>query len=213
MTYVRLKAIICENSGELGLCLDGMKMGYIDAATSGELVAHDIIEHQNGAKSIGGICDELEALGGVWFARGQHGYLRPGSRHAPQEDLASDVMNLLSYVNNGCRLERKYSYTHRHDYDEEFEYIIELARKDARDCDEPFSEEYGKIVLHALRTGFRKASRRFESGFAANRMFWHISEAVNSLIKYEMEWEGQEFLLGYTQNEASARPIEDEYYG
>lgn len=46
--------------------------GGINVATSGKLVAHDLLEHPNIA-IIGSIGDELEALGGVLYMRGQFG--------------------------------------------------------------------------------------------------------------------------------------------
>lgn len=211
MPYVRLEAKTCQNSGKLGLFVAGMKSGFLDAATTGDLVAHDILEHQNGTRSIGGICDELEALGGVWFVRGQHGYLRDNSNYTPQEDLAGDVAHLFSYVNAGCSMERHYNFTHRHDFDEDFRDILELAEGHTDD-EEPMTDEYKSVALHAMRTGFRKASRRFLCGISANSMFRDVREAVDSLINREMECEGQVFLLEYNYNGAWARELySDEY--
>jgi len=81
MRHLILNARNCPTTGELGLIPRGITMGegYV-AATEGELIAHDILEHQNGLSAIGSVDDELEALGGLYFVRGWSGQLRRDGR-------------------------------------------------------------------------------------------------------------------------------------
>ena len=65
-----LEVIRCAMTGELGVAPEGAR--NIDdymADTDGVLTAHDLLEHVNGAEHIGGIGDELEALGAIWYGR------------------------------------------------------------------------------------------------------------------------------------------------
>ena len=66
MRYVRLQVAEDQLSGELGLKIKGMRATEGMAMGSGLLVAHDLLEHQNGLRAIGSVGDELEALGGIW---------------------------------------------------------------------------------------------------------------------------------------------------
>lgn len=95
MKTVTLIAFRDESTGELGLGVKGMpKDETTNAAQDGLTIAHDLIEHVNGPQCIGTIDDELEALGAIWYVRGQHGELRRdniGSRYTIEENLASDV--------------------------------------------------------------------------------------------------------------------------
>jgi len=96
MKRVILTCVEDNVTGELGLIVDGLKQlsNEFMATTEGLIIAHDLIEHQNGIKAIGSIDDELEALGACWWIRGQWGLLREGSYNSPEEGLARDVGHL-----------------------------------------------------------------------------------------------------------------------
>ncbi len=75
MRHIRLVAFEDEPTGNLGLIVKGSEGPEIYSDNKGSLIAHDIVEHQNGMAAIGGIDDELEAIGALWQVRGRHGTL------------------------------------------------------------------------------------------------------------------------------------------
>jgi hypothetical protein len=112
------------------------------------------------------------------------------------------------------------------DYDEDFADCIDKARKMIRDEDgsdifpqtraefNAAVERYLVFILHRMRSGFRKAKRRFErdgsSRFYANSLFHAIKDAVSKAARH-IDYEGQEYRLsyGYDRDEgATARVLE-----
>lgn len=188
-----------RETGELGFLPEGVRlMDYPMVATQGLLVAHDLIEHQNGPRAIGGLWDELEALGASWWVRGQFNDLSRngvGARYSPEENLGSDVAN-LSAIWEDLELSLATPPTTRAgDYEDGLQGIIEAAVKDARDNDRPMDPEFRRAAIHWMRSGLRKARRRWRGrAITANRTFWDIAQAVDRVIN-EIEYEGQRFLL------------------
>lgn len=210
MTTVKLIAIQCPTLRELGLKVDGVRTfdGMV-ATMDGRLIAHDIVEHQNGPGEIGSVWDELQALGGLWYTRGQFGEIVSGRGDYmdPFDVISREVDNLSRYVNVGLirqRLVNKRVF--KSSAASAFESMVEAAHE-AKDG---FTTEEFKIfrryVRYHMNRGYCKAKKRFggprHSRYAALNMFIHIQEAVNS-IKDRVVEEGQIFLLSYTTTEAS----------
>lgn len=212
MRYVRLIAVSDEYDSSPGLIVKGTpQMEGMMADREGLLVAHDLIEHQNGAKHIGAVWDELEALGGIWHARGRWGDLmqKHGSHYSPAENVASDLTRMFSdWGNEYPPREHRLKATRAHDHDEDFLEIIAISRRDIpREHDETDRDEMERYLaeaLHRMRTGFRKAARRFPGQFASNNQMRAIKEAVESVVRY-IDFEGQEFILAYGNGEATCR--------
>lgn len=237
MKAIRLITFADDVTGETGLVLkDCKQFEGLMADRDGTLTAHDVLEHQNGVAGMGPVWDELEALGGVWYVRGQWGDFMTGrpSYHSPEANLASDVTRMFSDyscdpdtgpggLSTGSR---------PHDHDESFREIVAIARRDIPrefndmgrgDPDEDENgwspelhevfEEYLTLALHRMRAGYRKAQRRFErdgaSRFYAGNLFCAIRDAVKSAAR-EIDWEGQEFILRYGNGEATCRPVYDD---
>ena len=222
MKTIRLIAREDMATGEVGLVVEAMKM--IDTfmvAREGATIAHDLLEHQNGIESIGSIDDELEALGGVWFIRGQTGMIRRGgSMWSPEESLASDVCNLGEIYMRGVEFRTPIPKTRACDHDESFEEMIRIGMKSLRDElsydeDEPIDysrmNEYRDACIHYLRTGYRKAQRKYKDSYTAQRMFWNIADAVEPYVR-EVEYEGQEFMLSYDKTRAYCEEFYNEDY-
>lgn len=222
MRHVRLIAASDEYDTKPGLIVKGTPaIDGMMADREGLLIAHDLIEHQNGAAHIGTVWDELEALGGIWHVRGRWGDMmqKHGTMHSPAVNVASDVTRMFpewgdEYPPKAHRLKN----TKPHDHDEDFLEIIAIARHDIpREYgdDEQFDrermEEYLTEALHRMRTGFRKANRRFGDRFASNSQMRAIKEAVEKVAQH-IEYEGQEFILSYGNGEAECREIYDEGY-
>lgn len=224
MQHARLIVREDFDSGITGFMMKASPViSYPMVAAEGLLVAHDIIEHQNGPEKIGGIADELEALGAVWLVRGQWGDLRRdgvGSAHSPQRNIAADVGNLFLLLMRGVPLRPVDGYVPRSKFtpaDDAFEDMAHLGYLNAIEewRAAGFDEDYGKpaysreelesLALMLMRQGWRKAMRRFRPGgpMAANAMFWTIAEAVDDALKYSDLIEGDEYVVSYERNRAT----------
>ena len=183
----------CFNSGELGLLLDGVNEYTVDAATDGVLIAHDVIEH-NGVGTIGGICDELEALGVIWWIRGSLNDIRRdniGSMWTPYEHVAADIARMAERFENCDRvLEWPIPFARASDYDDDFRRIVDIARKQLYK-ESGISLAYDKALktyfsscIHFMRNGYRKAKRRYQklNQHRVNALFWNVAEAVDSVL-------------------------------
>jgi hypothetical protein len=216
MVRVELEAFRDEPTGELGLKLrKAVAHEEMYAATDGRLMAHDILEHQNGAEEIGDIGDELEALGAIWWIRGQHGDLNrdgSGSMYSIEENIASDVSQMcVKAMQSGEMVSEPRTARVRDDVHEEaIQEIARLGIKGAREewkysGDAPFDEEdaatFRRAAVARMRVGLRKARRRFPDSSAACELFHHMAEKVGRVIKHGGAWgeliEGARFVLRY----------------
>lgn len=215
MRHVRLIAAADEFDTKPGLALKGAPVyrdGFM-ADREGVLIAHDLLEHMNGPRQIGSVWDELEALGAIWQVRARHGDLFTGrpAHHSMESNIASDLTRMYA----DWLAEQRYCGpgslgvgSRSHDYDESFSECIRIARQDIpREWgDGPMEtaelahvEEYLALALRRMRIGFRKAQKRYGSGFYASNLFVAIREAVADT---RVEFEGQEFILSYGNGEA-----------
>lgn len=216
MKTVILEAFRDESTGELGLGVVGMPRDQnTNAANDGVLIAHDLIEHVNGPEKIGSIDDELEALGAIWYVRGQYGELRRdgvGSRYTVEENIASDVVRMFrDHISGNQHVSYAPLRTRpvTHDYD--LRCILEYADSNWPDeFDESEREEararwpgYRAVCLHRMRMGYRKARRKWEKRgrYAAHAQFWAIAEAVDRAAK-RPEFEGMRYKLSFGNGEA-----------
>lgn len=219
MKAIRLIAAADEYDNSPGFVLKGCpSFEGLMADRDGTLTAHDVLEHQNGIAAMGSVWDELEAVGGVWQVRGRHGDFatRRPSYHSPAVNTAADVTRMFMEWEgwNGPHSMR----TRAHDYDDDFREILEIARHDipreysqedwGRD-DRAKLDRYLELALHRMRTGFRKAERRFGSGFHGHSQFCAIRDAVERAVKW-IDWEGQEYVLRWGNGEATCAPVADE---
>lgn len=222
MKAIRLIAKADEYDNKPGLVIKGMPdFDGLMADRDGSSIAHDLLEHQNGLDDMGPVWDELEALGGIWQVRGRHGDLQTTTGHAwtPAQNVGHDIgrMFLDWDGDNGPHSMA----TRPHDYDEDFNEIISFGLEQARqewphardeeELDESQLDAFGVLALHRMRTGFRKAQRRFGDGFCGYEMFRAVKEAV-SRVCGDVEYEGQEFILSYGDCTATIREVMDDYY-
>ena len=208
---VILKCIEDRNTGVIGLILADMPQNDdTNAASEGLLIAHDILEHQNGAKCIGTIDDELEALGGLWYVRGQHGELRRdgrGSMHNVHENIASDLARMFRdhlcghYVGKAPKTKACEADT---DFQEIINYALEQIPQelDSEELQNPelykLRDDYIKVCLSRLRIGYRKAFRKYNKHgrFFANDLFWAITKATDNYCKHA-EYPEAEYALTF----------------
>lgn len=199
-----------KDTEELGFIVKGSKdRGGYNVASEGLLIAHDILEHAR-IEDIGTIGDELKALGGIWFVRGEYGDLRRDSRgsiYSPHENVASDVTNMARYILCGgsklhCKVPEHIKPACCPVYSD-FEAIIDIARKDipkeleGEDYNRAAMQQYLNNALKLMVMGYNHAKKRFRpvgGQIAANNLFWRISEEVEKALKWA-EFEGQQFSL------------------
>lgn len=227
MRTVILKAFTDEQTGELGYGLPDMPHDdTTNAANDGLLIAHDLIEHVNGPKDIGTIVDELEALGAMWYVRGQHGELRRdriGSAYTVEQNMAADIVRMYRDYINGVEFISNIIRTFPCNADNSLNTILDHAEEDyikefdANGEKEEYyaAKEYWAAFrtqcLHRMRMGYRKAYNRWEKRgyYAANNQFWAIAEAVQPYVKH-VEYEGQTIKLTYGDGKAYCEEVYDD---
>lgn len=204
--------------GELGLMLETTRMiEYPMVATSGLLVAHDILEHQRGADKIGTIGDELVALGGVWYVRGRWGEISRGSVFSDEENIGADISNMARMYAEGRELHFVPKSESEHDHDEAFDCILECGKRmfldelvywedDAVQRD---MQPYWDACLAGLRMGYNMAEDRYEGRCALTR-FRDIQEAIDTIIGRQELFEGQRFELNWDEDGARCDELWDE---
>lgn len=204
---VILEAFEDESVGTLGLGLEGMPCDDItNASGTGALIAHDLLEHVNGPQHIGGIPDELEALGALWFTRGQHGELNrdgSGSHYSVGENIAHDLTRMFRDHFYGAGMPTTKRVRPVGDQDESLKEIVAVCMRDApREVDTgdtcgPELRAYCRAALYRMRMGYRKAYRMHRGdAHAANRLFWAVAAAVHPHAS-RVDYEGQRFELTY----------------
>lgn len=205
-TYI-LQVVEDRALGELGLIVKGVRlMGYPMVAREGRLIAHDITEHMHGLKSIGSVDDELEALGAVYYGRGQCGEF--GN---PTTTLQYDVEELCRIYQQGVHFRNDVPRTKKLDEGEEedIQNIVNgacnIVVRDLYDYGEwSASAEkditvFRRAAIHFMRRGFRLAHRKYGSPIAMWDRFKGIERAVDSITNH-IEYEGQKFKLSTTNN-------------
>lgn len=216
-TYI-LETFEDEMTGELGLGVLGLPRDETTNATrEGLLIAHDLIEHVNGLEYIGTIDDELEALGAIWYVRGQWGELRRdgvGSIYSTYQNIASDITRMFrDHVHGGQYVGNNARWTRPVTHDTDLQDILAEADKTYLDefDDDSKSEArsrwlaYRLNALHRMRIGYSKARRKYErrGRFFANNLFWAIAAAVDRVAKH-CDFEGQRYTLRVNSRDCEA---------
>jgi len=186
---------------------------------NGVLVAHDLVEHVNGWRNIGTVEDEMEACGGIWFCRGQYGDISrdgSGSMHTPEHHVSVEIANNLRYITNR-RLD--VIYTEAGDAEDALQEIWQdgwkgvrseiLDESDWLDAEQKANVRFNyQQVIHWMRSGYRKAAKRYGSGMSANRLFWNIHDTIEG-YKWAEEW--NEYELQYCIKSGAVSLREKEY--
>lgn len=179
-----------EEFGGVGLLPDGYASaeGVLNAITAPFALAHDVIEHVNGFGRIGGVSDELEAFGALWWCRGRHSDIQRNNYAGylgPHESVALEVAELFRKCDQGSG-EHSPVFNRAGDYEDDFSWIITKAHQYAKQEDrESFNQarfnDFAVSARTRMRAGLRKARRRY--GDEANRLFWEIAEVMTPHMK------------------------------
>lgn len=215
MKHIRFVAVEDTDYGWLGIKFKNPKKlcnGRF-TITTGDLLAHDCIEHQQGHARIGSIGDEMLALGGVCFARGQWGYLREdASWYTPVESLSHDITGEMArlYLEEKIPFRQKLVRCRGEDPSGIVDNVIECARENWDTQYESYDEidaelrqadvdNYLESCRQYMLQGSLLSLRRFGSAIDAHEMFWEIERQSKFVLK-DLEYPGQEFLLSYDFN-------------
>jgi hypothetical protein len=181
--------------------------GIVLESSSGYLLAHDLVEHQNGPEAIGSVADELEALGGLWYTRGSWGYPYLSEQHRSEDLLRYELLNLFSdwlYKDWGSpipKLGRQYLREEMEPIAASMseEYFNELSSCALRVVPhrKKLVREFSKGSLRFLCSGAAKAHRRYGSQHTANNFFCLMVQAAKDILS-EVEVPGQVFRLSYS---------------
>lgn len=212
MKYLRFQAVEDEDYGSLGLKFVNPKKMCNGKFTiqNGLLLAHDCIEHQQGHQKIGSIGDEMVALGGICFTRGQWGSLRRSGMeyYSPVDSISMDITGEMArlYMEQGVPFRQKLVRSRCEDPSGIVDDVIECARQSWNkryDGDKPIRQERIDSYLEACRVymlhGSKLADRRFDRPHIAHDLFWAIEDATDKIIT-NLEYEGQLFSLSYDFN-------------
>lgn len=218
-TYL-LKAHKCSETGETGLLFNDCPIiQYPMVALEGLLVAHDLLEHVNGLNKIGSIDDELEALGGVWFVRGELCDLNRGkpSYYSPDESLASDVLNMARIYNNGVNFKTDVPKLDRdHFFYETAVEIVEIAKNgvnseiDDDERNQDRLDHYFDSAIAYMINGYDKADNKYNQA-NVNGLFWDIAAEVDRFLKEYELIEGAQFELIINDNGVRFVHKEDDF--
>jgi hypothetical protein len=207
-----------DEHGNTGLIIVGTeKVEGIMADFQGGLIAHDLLEHQNGVDKIGCPADELEAVGGMWQVRGRWGRLGERSIYDPEQVMAHEIARIVVELTGDGWWPGTVRYrTRAHYEDETFDAILEMARKEILDelryhdnGGDPFPvDQFLADAKHLMRMGYRKAERRFGTWASGSRLYDAVKEVVGRYAKNLEEWqEGQRYRLSYGNGEARCVPL------
>lgn len=214
MNTYKIIAGMDNQSGEVGLAFEDLPaIDHDFSMGDGRLLAHDLLEHQNGLEAIGGIGEELQALGGIWFVRGQQSdIVRTPNVNAPYQHLASDVYRMAMDYAMGEEFDCPFAhgYAGEDEFEDDYKDIIrEAVSVFRKEYDNDFDHDqkqrlkkYWQNVKPFMRQGMAKAQERYQDDSAiANTLFWNVAAVVDDLT-YE---EGHEFTLtvNYETGEAS----------
>ncbi len=209
--------VIEDEFGNTGLAPKGTDAtgGYL-AITNGRTLGHDLVEHVNGPQHIGGIQDELEALGAFWYVRLEHGH--EASRYSNDKVLSFDLETVFrDWFNAGAR-ENLHRFQHTifdHEQAEAWEYSLDFLRRaipqefDSDEQPTPQQINYFCVsALECLAIGYNKAQHLYGSQWQA----WRLFEAVSECMPKGEFYQGQTFRLtfGYEFGEPFAHCIETE---
>lgn len=204
MVKETLRAMMCEESGEMGLTIVGTPAldGQLFVAMSGILIAHDIVEHMD-FKQIGGAAEELLAMGAAWYVRGRHGdVVRSPNVNSAEQHIASDVgyQCWYAYMRQDSEWDLPVPMDGSRDIDHALPEIFRHAMKEMIETEEIQHGDVYRYFTGAkrfMRKGYDLARERYHDTQIGNRLFWNIAEAVDSYIKYNELYDYRDATLMY----------------
>lgn len=201
MKTVNLFARYEDITGIVGLVCSGLPETKDEpmASNDGVMIAHYLIEHVNGIKKIGAIKDELQALGAMWFTRGQWGDVnqlyKPSyiSHRSIGDDLSRLAVKFLEEYSDHKDLYTGIPKREKKDNIQEHlnqcikqglkNVFIELSYETKVSSNQKsVITEFFNVASRIMRKGYDKIERKFESRVHANSLFWSIANAIDKVL-------------------------------
>jgi hypothetical protein len=203
-------------TGEYGFLLKGVNTidSYPSVSPTGSLIAHDLLEHQQGVVTIGSVGDELIALGGVWKVRGELGMINQKSTVSPEQHLVSDVVNLAEIYIGGVPMRED---TKPYRKTDTFYWVDEVAKYAKKELMENYDYTVGEVVdylekaKYLMRKGYNMAERRFKNCPCPYSLYSNIAYVIDE-IQYPEEYQEWEIQYSFTTGSASLKEIANYYY-
>lgn len=140
-------------------------------ASDARIVAHDTLEHFQ--DDTGDAAGELQALGAVLLGRLQH------DSNLTSKGLASDLTFLAWQIADQMPTTAKISRKLSDDYAEEIlGHALQNFRESEEAIESSITPEQLQHVLSFIRTGYRRALRRYKNGFRLFSLFHDLQTAV-----------------------------------
>ncbi len=220
---IHLTAKTCLETGELGIIINGTNVDdNIFVVFSGRGIAHDLVEHVNGVDSIGTVTDEFQALGSLWYTRGETGTIT-------DDGMVNDLLGLVGgYTING--LGPVIPEQPESDYDNTFEWVIEsFMEKVGRELDDEDDvninlDLFCDQALKGFRLGVEKQEKRFSTPWKAYELFQQVQDTLNKHFgitedytgarnSFTPEFEGMEYILTITKDDDNGLRVSfEEHY-
>ena len=227
------KLVVCEDpeTGEWGWCLD--ELSVEDQPMVGidpYLIAHDLFEHVNGIYEIGGIAEELEAMGGFWLTRGCHSDVRRGrySQYDGVEALAATISYLWIRHANGEGFGGAVPAYVETVHDESISEAIDLARSQTVSelgySDELLpNDDFAGIALSLISSGIAKHEQLYGDEYKANNLFYgfvnlfnggnlpEVEEYSEEIIKITVDYDDHSVTMEHQEYDYEELEAEAEY--
>jgi len=202
--------------GTLGWRLKGAPVEF--NAGDGRTVAHDVIEHFWDGKTDRWE-DELLALGAMIFVRWESGYLSGRYYSGLGENLSADLEKCLEFIANERDIKPISTYRLKDDgIEADIEEAIRLATKEFIEYvdgdvagNRQMVSENSENIKGWIRTGYRRARRRYRSIAVASSLFDSISRQVDRMMADEFD--EIKIIVNIRRCSAEVKRIErDDYY-
>jgi len=195
-----------------GLIIEGADVYNYSPVHEGRLMAHDLLEHHK--LNIGGVGNELIAMGGMWYVRAQFNDVSRSFKHTGLFHLSHEVGGDLypKWKREGFKLDTP-DVSHC-SMMEGVKDIMEVSKKLRTRLDASLEigrwEVYSKHAEKFIIRGIQLANKRFHrygGATMANNLFWNISDEVDKIMS-QMEHVGQRYVLDYNKRKCSVKSWE-----
>lgn len=180
-----------DQTGEWGWCLNELTVQDQPMVANGPyLIAHDLFEHVNGSEEIGGIAEELQAMGGFWLTRGKWDDVRrEGFSQSGFDVWVRTISNLWVRFGQSEGLGGIVPSYVETEYDEEIREAIDEARKQTvnelrySDILLP-NDDFANWALCLISDAIVKHQEMYGTAGMANTLFYEFVNAFEGKDRF-----------------------------
>ena len=169
-----------EDAEGLGITADGGE-GY--------LIAHDILEH-NDESEVGGVANELEAIGAMWYVRGEAADFRRDMRMSsdPYQVLVNDLLTIVRYalieVEDAVECEEP-DYDFIHVRNECAKSVLkEFHDNEISSEERKLLSKFLRLAPHHMQNGYDWARKHY-GDIDVNTMFHDMAEDIANMMSLD----------------------------